>query len=160
VATLTMQGNGTFTSATDFNVGDVGSSQGTLNIKDTSALTVNTGGGFFVGSANASGSTASGVVNQTGGTLTANRTVDGAFVLGGRLTGVTGGSGTYNLSGGTVTNAGNAWIGGYGTGTVNQTGGTWNNTGWVSIGRQAGSTGTYSISSGTLNQTGAGTEIL
>src|SRR5207253_1712960 len=117
VGTLTMQGNGTFTSASDFNVGDVGSSQGTLNINDSAALTVGsaTVGGFFVGSANASGSTASGVVNQSGGTLTSNRTADGFFVIGGRLAGVTGGSGTYNLSGGTVTNAANAWIGGYGT---------------------------------------------
>src|SRR5262249_3645607 len=74
--TLTMQGNGTFTSGTDFNVGDIASSQGTLNISDTAALTVGTAtaGGFFVGSANASGSTASGFVNQSGGTLTVNRT--------------------------------------------------------------------------------------
>src|SRR5204862_267684 len=57
VGTLTMQGNGTITSAGDFNVGDVGSSQGTLNIQDSATLTINNGAnfGFFVGSANGSG---------------------------------------------------------------------------------------------------------
>src|SRR4029078_13133215 len=68
---------------------------------------------------------------------------------------------TYNLSGtGTLTNAGNGQIGGFGSGTVNQTGGTWNNTGFLSIARQAGSTGVYNISAGALNQPAANTEII
>jgi fibronectin-binding autotransporter adhesin len=161
VGALTLKGSGAFISGNDFNVGDIGSSQGTLTIQDTGSLTVNSTGGFFVGSANAAASTASGIVNHSAGTLTANRTVDGAFVIGGRNAATTGGSGSYNLSGtGVVTNAGNAWIGGYGTGTVTQTGGTWNNASFVSIGRQAGSIGNYNISAGGLNQTGSGTEII
>ncbi len=162
VGTLTLKGNGSFVSGGDFNVGDVGSSSGTLNIQDTASLSVGTGGGFFVGSANTTGSTASGTVNQDVGTVTVNSTADARVVIGGRSSAAgTGGSGTYNLGGtGVLSNAGNAWIGGYGTGTVNQTGGTWNNAGWVSIARQTGSTGSYTISGGTLNQTGGGGGII
>ncbi|MBN8457204.1 MAG: autotransporter-associated beta strand repeat-containing protein [Verrucomicrobia bacterium] len=162
VGIMTLKGNGSFVSGGDFNIGDVGSSSGTLNIQDTASLSVGTGGGLFVGSANGSGSTASGVINQSAGTVTVNSTTDGRLVLGGRNSAAgTGGSGTYNLSGtGLLTNAGNAFIGGYGTGTVNQTGGTWNNVGWVSIARQTNSTGTYSISAGQINQTGGGMGII
>ncbi|MES2924411.1 MAG: autotransporter-associated beta strand repeat-containing protein [Verrucomicrobiota bacterium] len=161
VATMTLQGNGSFISGNDFNVGDVGSSAGTLNIQDTGSLSVGTGGGFFVGSANTAGSTASGTVNHSAGTVTVNRTNDGAFVIGGRNVATTGGSGTYNLSGtGILTNAGNAFIGGHGTGAMVQTAGTFNNAGWVSIARQTGGTGTYTISGGQLNQTAAGGGIV
>ena len=162
VGTLTLRGNGSFNSGNDFNVGDVGSSSGTLNIQDTASLTVGTGGGFFVGSANTGGSTASGTVNHSGGTVTVNSTTDGRLVIGGRNSAAgTGGSGTYNLSGtGVLNNAGNAFIGGYGMGVVAQTGGTWNNTGWVSIARRAGGTGSYTISGGALNQTGASMGII
>ena len=52
VGTLTLKGNGSFVSGGDLNVGDVGSSAGTLNIQDTASLSVGTGGGFYVGSAN------------------------------------------------------------------------------------------------------------
>lgn len=162
VGTMTLKGNGSFVSGTDFNVGDVGSSAGTLNIQDTATLTIGTGGGLFVASANGAGSTASGVVNHSAGTLTDNATADGRFVIGGRNAAAgAGANATYNLSGtGIVTNAGNAWIGGYGTGAFVQTAGTVNNTGWVSIGRQTGSTGTYTISGGVLNQTGGGVGII
>ncbi|MBN8458099.1 MAG: autotransporter-associated beta strand repeat-containing protein [Verrucomicrobia bacterium] len=160
--TMTLKGTGSFVSGTDFNVGDVGSSTGVLNVQDTAVLTVNAGGGFFVGSANGAGSTASGTVNHSSGTVAVNATADGRFVLGGRSAAAgTGGSGTYNLSGtGLLNNAGNAFIGGYGTGTFVQTGGTFNNTGWMAIGRQTGSTGSYSISGGALNQTGGGMGII
>ena len=162
VGTLTLKGNGSFVSGGDFNVGDVGGSSGTLNLQDTASLSVGTGGGFFVGSANTGGSTASGTVNHGAGTVTVNSTADGRLVIGGRNSAAgTGGSGIYNLGGtGVLTNAGNAWIGGYGTGTVNQTGGTWNNAGWVAIARQTGGTGSYTISGGTLNQTGGGMGII
>jgi autotransporter-associated beta strand protein len=153
VGTLTVRGTGSFIDDGDFNVGDTGSSQGTLNIQDTATLTVAAAGGFFVGSANAAGSTASGIVNQSGGTVTVNRNVDGAFIIGGRLAGATG-TGTYNLSGGTVANLGTAWIGGNGTGTVTHTAGDWNNTGAVFIGRLTGSTGTYHLNGGTLTTAG------
>ena len=162
VGTLTLKGNGSFVSGGDLNVGDVGSSSGTLNIQDTASLSVGTGGGFYVGSANTTGSTASGTVNHSGGTVAVNATADARLVIGGRNSAAgTGGTGTYNLSGtGVLNNAGNAFVGGYGTGTVAQTGGTWNNTGWVSIARQTGGTGSYTISGGALNQTGGGMGII
>src|SRR5262249_16041693 len=60
-ATLTIKGTGSFSTTSDFNVGDIDSSSGTLNVQNSATLTANA---FFVGSANAGGSTASGVVNQ------------------------------------------------------------------------------------------------
>ena len=122
------------TDAGDFaSIGQNGTDVGTLTVKGTGAvqrcrrlkrrrhrqqprhiehpghatITVTTVGGFFVGSANAAGSTASGIVNQTGGTVTLSHTGDNSLVIGGRIAGATG-SGTYNLSGGTLTNAGTA----------------------------------------------------
>ncbi|MEK7950969.1 beta strand repeat-containing protein [Luteolibacter soli] len=161
VAVMTVKGNGSFISGGDLNAGDIGSSSGTLNVQDTASVSVGTGGGFFVGSANTAGSTASGTVNHSAGSVTVNRTNDGAFVIGGRNSAATGGSGTYNLSGtGTLTNAGNVFVGGYGTGSVVQTGGTFNNAGWVSIARQTSGTGSYNISGGALNQTGASMGIV
>lgn len=162
VGTMTLQGNGIFNSGGDLNVGDVGSSNGTLNVQGTAAITVGTGGGLFVASANTGGSTASGTVHHSAGTVTVNATADGRLVIGGRNAAAgTGANGTYNLSGtGILTNAANAFIGGYGTGTFNQTSGTFNNAGWLSIARQTGSTGNYSISGGQLNQTNAGAAII
>lgn len=151
VGTMTVKGSGSFIVNGDLNVGDIGSSQGTLNIQDSATVTVAING-FFVGSANAAASTASGIVNHSGGTLQKNAAGD-AFVIGGRIAGATG-SGTYNLSGGTVNNAGTASIGSFGTGTVNHTAGDWNNMGAVFIGRQTGSTGTYHLNGGTLTAAG------
>jgi T5SS/PEP-CTERM-associated repeat protein len=50
VGTLTVQGTGQFIDSGDFNVGDIGSSQGTLNILDGATVSVAAAGGFFVGS--------------------------------------------------------------------------------------------------------------
>src|SRR5262245_58635627 len=146
---MTVRGSGAFAVNGDLNVGDIGSSQGTLNIQDRATVTVVING-FFVGSANAAASTASGIVNQSGGTLQKSTAGgDGSFIIGGRIAGATG-SGTYNLSGGTLNNPGTAWIGGFGTGTVNHTAGDWNNTGAVTVARQTGSIGTYHLNGGTL----------
>lgn len=162
VATMTLKGTGSFISGNDFNVGDVGSSAGTLNVQDTASLSVGTGGGFFIASANTGGSTASGVVNHSAGTVAVTSNVDGRLIIGGRNAAAgTGATGTYNLSGtGTLTNAGNAFIGGYGKGTFTQTSGTFSNAGWVSIAHQTGSTGSYTISGGLLSQSGAGMGIV
>jgi fibronectin-binding autotransporter adhesin len=111
-ATLTVKGTGSFTNNADFNVGDIGSATGTLNVSDNATLTI---GSMYIGSANVAGSTASGTVNQTGGT------VQNTFlVIGGRTS--TNGVGVYNLSGGTLTDSGSVRIGGVGTGTMNVSG--------------------------------------
>jgi fibronectin-binding autotransporter adhesin len=145
-ATLTLKGSGTLAQTTsDFNVGDIGNSIGTLNIQDNASLSVNA---FFVASANATGSTASGTVNQTGGSVTETATGAGTFLLGGRVSAL--GVGTYNLSGGTLTAAGGLRVGSAGTGIFNQSGGTFNANGGVNIARLGGSTGTYHLNGGTL----------
>ncbi|HWI59244.1 MAG TPA: autotransporter-associated beta strand repeat-containing protein, partial [Bacillota bacterium] len=146
--TLTLKGTANFTGNNDFNVGDVGASVGTLNIQDTASLTVNS---FFIGSANAAGSTASGTVHQTGGTVTQVSSATGAFAVGGRLdTTSIGGAGVYNINGGVLNAASAIRIGAGGVGTFNQNGGTVNAGVDVNIARFAGSTGTYNLNGGTL----------
>jgi autotransporter-associated beta strand protein len=145
-STLTMRGTGSLGTSSDFNVGDIDSSTGTLNIQDTASMRVNA---FFVASANAAGSTASGTVNQTGGTLTEVATAIGNFVIGGRVTGASG-VGVYNLSGGTVNANGNVRLGSGGVGTLNQSGGTFNAILGVNIARLTGGIGTNNLNGGTL----------
>jgi len=144
-ATLTLSGTGSLATTFDFNVGDIGNAIGTVNVKDSASLTM---ANFFVASANNAGSTASGTVNQTGGTVMQTSTVVGTFAIGGRTS--ASGSGVYNLSGGTLTAAAGIRVGGTGTGTFNQNGGQVNAMGGVNIARIAGSTGTYYLNAGTL----------
>ena len=145
---LTLEGTVNFIANNDFNVGDVGASAGTVNIEDSANLIVNA---FYIGSANAAGSTASGTVNQTGGTVTELSNANGAFVIGGRtnVTSVSG-VGVYNLSGGTLTAAAGIRVGSAGLGTFNQSGGTVIANGDVDIARIAGATGTYNLDGGIL----------
>ena len=148
---LTLKGTATLTANSDFNVGDVGASVGTLNIQDTANLTMNA---FFIGSANAASSTASGTVNQTGGTVTELSTGNGSFCIGGRTDGTSvGGIGVYNLSGGTLSAAAGIRVGSAGQGTLNQSGGMVDANLDVNIARLAGSSGTYNLNGGTLRTT-------
>jgi fibronectin-binding autotransporter adhesin len=145
-ATLTLRGTSALTTTSDFNVGDIDSSSGTLYLTNTATLTVNA---FFVGSANAAGSTASGVVNQSGGTLTEISTAVGEFCIGGRSS--VSGVGVYNISGGTITANAGIRVGSTGIGTLNQSGGTINALGGINIARIAGSFGTNNLTGGTLS---------
>ncbi len=146
--TLTVKGTTVVAANNDFNVGDVGTSIGTLNVQDTASLTVSS---FYIGSANAAASTASGTVNQTGGAVTQLNTGAGTFCIGGRVeTTSVGGVGVYNLSGGTLTAAAGIRVGSAGPGTFNQSGGIVNAGGDINIGRFAASSGTYNLDGGTL----------
>jgi len=145
-ATLTLRGTAALQTTGDFNVGDIDSSSGTLNLSGSASLTVNT---FFVGSANAAGSTASGIVNQSGGTLAEISTGVGTFCIGGRTS--TSAVGLYNLSGGTLTANAGIRVGSTGAGTLNQSGGQINALGGVNIARIAGSFGTNNLNGGTLS---------
>jgi autotransporter-associated beta strand protein len=150
--TLTLNGTGSFSTSSDLNIGDIGSSVGTLNILDEATLSVNA---FFIGSANASGSTARGTVNMNGGTLTENNTTVGNFTIGGRSSATSGGVGALNLSNGTINATCAIRLGNYGTGTINQYGGLLVSTavnGGVNLHRQNTSTshGTYNLNGGTL----------
>ncbi len=143
--TMMLKGNGSLATTLDFNVGDIGSAVGTLDVQDSASLTVSN---LYVASANASGSTASGTVNQYGGTVTQTSANVGTFVIGGRTS--ASGVGVYNISGGTLTATAGIRVGSYGTGTFNQNGGTVNAKGGVNIARLAGSTGFYYLNAGTL----------
>ncbi len=87
------------------------------------------------------GVTGAGVFVQTGGT----NHVDNFFTVGDQP----GGTGTYTLSGGTLSGGIYEYVGAGSTGTFNQSGGT-NNAVTLEIGVNGGSTGTYTLSGGTL----------
>ncbi len=126
----------------EFNVGQGGTSMGTLNVAGGSI----TAGQLRVGE----NGTSTGVMTMSGGTVVASEIY---FGVGGA------GKGTFTLSGGTVT--ANRWMnvgdsnggdGGTGRGTVNMTGGTLNqnHTDFYSFG-QSGGRGTFNMSGGLLN---------
>lgn len=151
---LTLKGIASFTTTSDFNVGDVGASVGTFNIQDTASLTANA---FYVGSANATSSTASGTVNQTGGTVTEQNTTAGTFCIGGRVGGTSASAtGTYNLSGGTLTAASAIRVGSVGIGALDQSGGTVVASAGVNIATTNTATGTYELDGGTLKTLSVG----
>lgn len=115
VGVLTLKGGSNLTTPTDLNMGDVGSSNGTLNLQDNA--TVNATGTVFVGKN--SGTT--GTVNVTGGTFNSS-----TWITIGRYGGATG---HFNITGGTVnqTDAGAGFnVGENGTGTLTISGGTLN----------------------------------
>lgn len=146
--TLTLKGTANFTTTSDFNAGDVGAAVGTLNIQDTASLNANA---FYVGSANGAGSTASGTVNQTGGVVTELSTTAGTFCIGGRATGTSsGGTGTYNLSVGTLSAASAIRVGAVGVGTLNQSSGTVIASAGVDIATAFAASGTYNLDGGVL----------
>lgn len=144
--TLTLRGTGSLSTTSDFNVGDLDSSTGTLNVQGSATLTMNA---FFIGSANAAGSTASGTVNQSGGTINQISAGVGAFAIGGRTS--ASGVGVYNMSGGTLNAGSGIRVGGTGAGTLNQSGGTINARQGINIARIAGSFGTNNLNGGTLS---------
>ncbi len=144
-ATLTLQGTGALTTTSDFNLGDLDSSIGVLNMTGSATLVMNA---FYIGSANAAGSTAVGTVNQSGGTITEVSTAVGAFAIGGRTS--TSGVGVYNMGGGTVTANAGVRVGGTGIGTLNMNGGTFNALQGINIARIPGSFGTNNLNGGTL----------
>ena len=149
IGTLTLKGSATFITSSDLNIGDVGAAAGTLNIQDTARLTANA---FYVGSANGAGSTASGTVNQTGGTVTELNTTAGTFSIGGRTTTTSvGGTGIYNLSDGILNAASAIRVGAVGVGTFNQSSGAVIASAGVDIATAPGAAGTYNLDGGTLN---------
>ena len=110
---------------------------GTLNV---TGGTYTSNGQFSVGFAGGSG-----VVNQSAGIVDAPTTNDQGRIFIGR-----GGTGVYNLSGGTLSSANDFTIGdgGGSSGTLIQTGGTMHNSGgWAFVGRTGGQ-GLYNISAG------------
>jgi len=139
---MTLSNNAYFRGAGDYNVSDVGSSTGILNIHDNAtnlALTLYVGKG---------GST-TGMVNQTGGYFGKTAAGGGDW----RIAGASGSVGTYNMSGGVFTTPNNLQIGASGTGTFNLSGGAVSSTGgFPGVGRFTGGVGFLNISGGTFSQ--------
>jgi arabinan endo-1,5-alpha-L-arabinosidase len=160
-AGMTVRGSGRITAVGDLNIGDTGdaatAASGTLTIQDDAVIAVS-GGGLFVGSGFYANTRADGRVSQAGGTVTVTNAADGSFVVGGRGSSLA--TGRYDLDGGAVVAATNTFIGGRGRGTFRQGGGTFTATAYLSIGRFAGSVGDWTITGGTLAQTGATQRLL
>ncbi len=152
---MTVATTGTVTATSDLSVGTRGGS-GTLNV---SSGNVKANSWMIIGeTVNGTGGS-TGVVNQTGGTVT-NAATDagGRLWLGSNEGNSAGGasSGTYNLLGGTL-NARGVAIGRHYTGIFNQSGGIANIVAGgevTTIGTVAGSNGSYTLSGGVLNKTG------
>lgn len=140
VATMTVKNNGTLVSNADFNIGDVGTSKGTLYIMDSA--TVTSANNAFIGKNTGT----SGTVIQTGGTFNGNE-----WIPIGRYNGSIG---NYEISGGTLNQNGpgnGIIVGEEGTGTltVSATGAV------VSLGRilisnNATGVGTLNLNGGTI----------
>jgi len=62
-----------------------------------------------------------------------------------------GGTGTFELAGGSVQVTGNVNIGNQGNGLMLQSGGTFSNSIWVVLGREKGGSGRYEVSAGTVH---------
>lgn len=148
-------GTGTFNNTgQDFNITDGPGSSGTVNVGPGGTLT--SGPGIFVGKAN----NANAVLNQTGGTINANRggqfslTVGGRSENGGENTNTVG---TFTKTGGELFVAGETFVGNRPgtTGTWNHSGGTSTLRSWTTLGRQ-GSVGVLNLSGGTINRTDGG----
>jgi autotransporter-associated beta strand protein len=177
--TLTLSGTNTYTGTTDLRAGVLnitGSTTGTGNVfvgnnaPGIAVLNVPTGGSL-VGTASSTNPTITlgtagagsvGVLNITGGTVTlqGTETTDG-ISFGASNDGYGGflmSAGTFTqqrfMFGGTSATTG---TGGIGVGL--QTGGTVNSTGWMILARAGGSSGTYTITGGTLNHSGASQDI-
>ncbi len=124
-------------------VGYSGAGTGTINLTSGN-LNQTAGGNFFIGNNGSSGT-----VTVNGGTLTTNAAMWVGFSGAG--------TGTLNLSSGTVNQSGIYFVvGNSSTGSLfNQTGGTYNFTGanGVYIGNGGTGTATMTLSGGTFNQT-------
>jgi autotransporter-associated beta strand protein len=149
---------GSLTINGDLNVGDILGGHGDLYQANGTIAAPS----LYVGSGWAGGFTTGncvGGVHQSGGVFTVTGSGD-SVVIGGRDNAY--GIGAYELTGGNFSagNNANIFIGKYGQGSFTQTGGTVAAGQWLSIGRYAGSIGSYSIGNGALNQTNASTRII
>lgn len=106
--------------------------------------------------------TATGVVNQTNGAVNVGVAIaqTDETRIGGATSADSAAKGTYNISGGTLTNAGNYQIGAYGRGTNNISGGVVAVGSWPAIGRFAGSVGVLKVSGGRFIQSNGSLSLL
>jgi autotransporter-associated beta strand protein len=138
--TYTLSGTGALNVSNEVVVGREGGT-GVLNV-DGGTLTTSGNGNMYVGRRNGTGT-----LNQTAGTISVNR----EFGVGTRDDNKVG-TGTYNLSGGSLTAANNIFIGKEqgSSGTMTMTGGTMSTSDKLQIGHNQ-ATGTLTQSGGTVN---------
>lgn len=144
--TLNMSG-GTINNSGEFQV----SNSGSTGVVTMTGGTINTGS--WVGIGHGGGGT--GTLNMNGGTF--NKTGSGsAFIVG------DGSNGTLNQTAGLIDTQGEFWIGNGGGSTAtnyNMSGGTLNTTSWFVVGRDGG-TATITMTGGTVNNTGTGSDLV
>ena len=151
--TYTING-GTLTAYTSsgFNVGDVNSSSGTLNINGGTVRLRD----LYVGKYNS----AQGVVTQAGGTVNIDISGGGENRIGGYDAASSNAQGTYNISNGNLNAAQNLQIGAYGSGWLNQSGGTVTVSQNTSVGRFSTGVGQLNISGGTFSQNNSAANLI
>ena len=139
---------------TDFNVGDVGQSQGVLRISGNGIIQAQT---VYIGKNN----TTQGAVRQTGGSLL-NAVAPGEWRIGGSFgTAHSQAVGTYTMTGGELNTSGTLQVGAWGRGALTIQGGTATVGTWPAMGRFPGSYGVMTVEgSGKFNQTGAGNLLI
>lgn len=144
--TLNVKDNGTFTTNGDFNISDVGTSKGIINL--SGAGTITSTGQTFVGKNGAMAGGTTGTINQTGGTFNCSNWISvGRFNFS---------TGTVNVSGGTFNQTSNDQgiiVGEEGLGTLNVTStGAVNITGTpgLLVSNNATANGTVNLDGGTI----------
>ena len=127
---------------------------GTFNLTNGTVLSR---GNTIIGAGSPDGVAANGTLNMTGGTLTLTDESDAGDadgIFGELRIGDGGATGAVNQSAGTVTTSSWMAIGRSGTGTYNLSGGTVNasqDTGFLTVGSFGDGTGTFNITGGTYN---------
>lgn len=96
-----------------------------------------------------------GIFTQSGGIANITAGADET-----RIGSVAGSTGTYALSNGVLNTFGAFQVGASGTGTFNMTGGTINSASWLVAGRFAGGSGTIAVSGGTVNHNDNGNSVI
>ena len=160
--TLTLSGANTYTGATNVTGGTLAlGNSGQISLAGGNPLIVGAGGAGTSGSFQISNTatlnagylyignlaSSTGAFTQSAGTVQMNATANDNRVGGGSSTG----TGTYNMSGGTLVTNGNFQVGAYGTGIFNQTGGSATINDYLAIGRFSGGIGNWNISAGSLS---------
>ncbi len=121
----------------DFNVADVGTSRGVLDVSGTA--TVTSPGVLFIGK----NVNTTGLLNVSSGTVNSN-----LFTIGGANNATNVGRGFATISGGQVNASGELWVGqgGGSNGLMDLSGGVVATNSWLAVGRQANSYGVLNIS--------------
>ncbi|MEO5916094.1 MAG: autotransporter-associated beta strand repeat-containing protein [Luteolibacter sp.] len=142
---VTVNGTSQLLVTGDFNVSDVTGTNGVLNIADTATVKGTT---FYLGKSG----TATGTVNQTGGSFSPTAG-SGDWRIGGAASAADAAAvGIYNISNGTFTTAANLQIGAFGSGAMNISGtaAVTQTGGFFSVGRFAGGYGMLDVNGGSF----------